>query len=132
MAHLLDTNIISHIVRYPRSPVARRLHGSRPGTVFTSIVVAAEARFGLLKRSASSLSGRLEELLEQIEVIPFEAPADQRYAEVRVALEKAGQPIGSNDMLIAAHALALDCILVTANEREFRRVPGLKVENWLG
>lgn len=131
MPHLLDTNVISHIVRHPRSPAARRLHGSRPGTVLTSIVVAAEARFGVLKRSASALSIRLEELLDQIEVIPFEAPADQRYAELRVALERIGQPIGSNDMLIAAHALALDCILVTANEREFRRVPGLKVENWL-
>lgn len=131
MSYLLDTNIVSDIVRHPIGLPARRLRASQAGAVLTSIIVAAEARFGLLKKSSTALRGRLDELFDQVEVVPFETPADQRYAEIRVALEHAGTPIGANDMLIAAHALALDCTLVTANEREFRRVPGLRVENWL-
>jgi tRNA(fMet)-specific endonuclease VapC len=131
MPFLLDTNIVSHIVRHPRGAAAQRFRKLSPGTALTSIIVAAEARFGVLKRSATKLAGRLEELFEQIEIAPFEAPADLRYAELRVDLERRGKLIGSNDMLIAAHALALDCTLITANEGEFRRVPGLRVENWL-
>ena len=76
-------------------------------------------------------AARALELLDKLSVAAFEAPADTFYGEIRTRLERAGTPIGSNDMLIAAHALSLDCTLVTANEREFRRVPGLKVENWL-
>lgn len=132
MAYLLDTNILSDIVRNPRSPTARRVRGLGPGAACTSVIVAAEARFGLLKKSSTALAARLDELFELIDVIPFEPPADRIYAEIRVELERAGTPIGANDLWIAAHALALDCTLVTANEREFRRVPGLKVENWLG
>jgi tRNA(fMet)-specific endonuclease VapC len=131
MRFLLDTNIVSHIIRHPRGPAAQHFRELSSGAAFTSIIVAAEARFGALKKSAARLSGRLEELFEQIEIVPFEGPADLRYAELRVDLERRGKLIGSNDMLIAAHALALDCTLVTANEREFRRVSGLRVENWL-
>jgi tRNA(fMet)-specific endonuclease VapC len=69
-------------------------------------------------------------VLESIDAAAWESPADLHYGELRAALERAGTPIGSNDMLIAAHALALNCTPVTANEREFRRVPGLTVENW--
>jgi tRNA(fMet)-specific endonuclease VapC len=70
-------------------------------------------------------------ILSAIEVLPFEEPADQRYGELRADLERRGASIGPNDMLIAAHALMLDCIVVTANVREFSRVRGLRVENWL-
>jgi len=73
----------------------------------------------------------VETVLSVIEVGPFEADADRHYAEIRAALEKKGTPIGANDMLIAAHARALGTMCVTANVTEFRRVPGLKVENWL-
>ncbi len=131
MPYLLDTNIISDIVRFPRGPASRRLRVESTGNVLTSIIVAAEARFGLLKASSTRLSTRLSELFDQIEVVAFEPPADHRYAELRFHLEQGGHPIGANDMLIAAHALALGCTLVTANEKEFRRVPGLSVENWL-
>ncbi len=129
--YLLDTNVVSDVLRHPTGPAARRLNTLEPGTGFTSIIVAAEARFDLLKKSASRLATRLDELFEQIEVLPFLSPADRRYAELRVELERRGRPIGANDLLIAAHALALNCTLVTANEREFRRVPGLRVENWI-
>jgi len=130
MPYLLDTNIISDIVRFPRGRAARRLRIESAGNVLTSIIVAAEARFGL-KASSTRLSTRLSELFDQIEVVAFDLPADHRYAELRFHLEQRGHPIGANDMLIAAHALALECTLVTANEKEFRRVPGLSVDNWL-
>lgn len=131
MTFLLDTNIVSQAIRYPASPAAFRILAAPPGELITSIIVAAEARFGLRKDDSKRLTARLEEFFERVPVLPFEAPAELRYAELRVALEKRGTPIGANDMLIAAHALALECTLVTANERGFRRVPGLKVENWL-
>jgi len=96
----------------------------------TSIIVVAESKFGLQKNRAFRLTARLDDFLERLETAAFESPADEHYAALRVHLERAGTPIGSNDMLIAAHTLALDCTLVSANEREFRRVPGLRVENW--
>lgn len=99
--------------------------------ICTSIVVAAELHFGARKRDSKRLTTQLEAILSLIEIVPLEAPADRRYAELRNSPEQQGEPIGPNDMLIAAHALALDCILVTANSREFTRVPGLAVENWL-
>lgn len=70
-------------------------------------------------------------MLFGLSVRSWDAPADHVYGRIRADLQRRGQPIGSNDLLIAAHALALDCILVTDNEREFSRVPGLRVENWL-
>jgi tRNA(fMet)-specific endonuclease VapC len=97
----------------------------------TSIIVAAELRFGALKRGSRALAARIESLLERIEVAPLLPPADSVYADLRASLEKNGKPIGANDMFIAAHALALGCTLVTDNVREFSRVKGLAVENWL-
>jgi tRNA(fMet)-specific endonuclease VapC len=131
MPFLLDTNIISHIIREPKGPAARRLTHHQAGEVITSIIVAGEVLFGLMRKAATVQQARLEALLTRVPAAPFAEPAERRYAELRWQLEQRGSPIGANDMLIAAHALALDCTLVTANEREFRRVPGLKVENWL-
>ena len=101
------------------------------GRVCTSIVVAAELRFGAAKKGSKRLTAQLETVLAALDILPFDEPADRRYGEIRAALERAGTPIGANDLLIAAHALAHGLILVTANEDEFRRVPGLVVENWL-
>lgn len=131
MPFLLDTNIISDIIRRPKGAAARTFRHHPRADLLTSIIVAGEIRFGLLKKSAQVQSARLDELLQWMVVAPFEPPADHRYAELRYVLEERGTPIGANDMLIAAHALALDCTLVTANEDEFRRVPGLRAENWL-
>ena len=130
MRYLLDTNSLSDIVKHPGSSAERRFADTPIGSLLTSIIVVAEIRFGQRKNKAFKTAKRLEQLLETIEVVPFEAPADECYATLRVELERAGTPTGGNDMLIAAHALALDATLVTANEREFRRVPGLRVENW--
>ena len=129
--YLLDTNILSDLVRYPQGIVATRIASVGERSVFTSIVVAAELRFGASKRGSSRLTQQLEAILTAIEILPLEEPADQHYGEVRALLERKGLMIGPNDLLIASHALVLDSAVVTANQREFSRVPGLKVENWL-
>lgn len=129
--YLLDTNVLSDLVRYPQGRIAQRIAHVGEKAVCTSIVVASELRFGAAKKNAEKLTAQVEAILAAMTVHPFEPPADRVYAKLRHYLEQAGRPIGPNDMLIAAHALATDCILVTANKREFARVPGLTVENWL-
>ena len=101
------------------------------GTVCTSIVVAAELRFGARKLGSSGLTRKLDDLLATLPVLPLEAGADETYAAIRLQLEQAGTLIGPNDLLIAAHALDLGLTLVTDNVDEFARVAGLGVENWL-
>lgn len=128
---LLDTNIVSDLVRHPQGRTATKIAELGEDAVATSIIVAAELRYGAAKKGSERLASQLETILGAMELIPFEAPADATYGNVRVALEAAGTPIGGNDLLIAAQALALDMIVVTANESEFGRVHGLKVENWL-
>lgn len=129
--YLLDTNILSDLVRYPQGRIAARIASVGEGAICTSIIVAAELRFGAEKRGSERLTDQLERILSVIDVQPFEAPADAAYARLRAQLEAAGLPIGGNDMLIAAHALATESVVVTNNEREFARVAGLSVENWL-
>ncbi len=129
---LLDTNIVSDLVRNPQGRVAGKIAKVGEDRIATSIIVASELRYGAAKKGSVRLVRQLEAVLGALAVFPLEAPADERYGEVRVVLEKAGRPIGANDLLIAAHALALDLVLVTANVREFKRVRGLQVENWLG
>ena len=99
--------------------------------VCTSIIVAAELRFGAEKRSSKRLAGQIATVLAAIEILPFAPPADASYALIRSTLEKAGRPMGANDLLIAAHTLALGHTLVSDNEQEFRRIRGLTIENWL-
>jgi tRNA(fMet)-specific endonuclease VapC len=129
--YLLDTNILSDVIRDSRGRTAERIADLERGAVCTSIIVAAELRFGAVKSRSVRLSTRVAELLDTLDVVAFEAPADIAYAKLRARLEERGRPIGGNDLLIAAHTLALDLTLVTANEREFSRVPDLRVENWL-
>jgi len=131
--YLLDTNILTVLIDDPHGPVARRVADviSARGIVCTSIIVAAESRFGAAKKRSDRLRGQVEELLGEIAVLPLEPDADEYYTELRADLERRGQPIGGNDMFIAAHALATDSILVTNNAREFSKVKGLRIENWL-
>lgn len=129
--YLLDTNILSHLVRQPQGPVATRIASVGEEKVFTSIVVACELRYGAAKRASARLTRQVETVLAAVEILPFEADADRHYAAIRTALERRGTPIGANDMLIAAHARALDAVCVADNTSEFKRVPALKVENWL-
>ncbi|MFN6484665.1 MULTISPECIES: type II toxin-antitoxin system VapC family toxin [unclassified Nostoc] len=99
--------------------------------ICTSIIVACESRFGARKKNSQKLIEKLEIILDSIEILALTHPVEQYYAEIRTDLEQLGKPIGGNDLLIAAHSLTLGLTLVTANTREFSRVPNLKVENWL-
>lgn len=128
---LLDTNILSDLVRNPQGRIAKRIAREGEKSICTSIVVASELRFGAEKSGSERLASQLEAILAVIDIVPLEEPADRQYARIRKYLEDRGTPIGPNDLLIAAHALALDQTVITANDREFSRVPGLKVENWL-
>jgi tRNA(fMet)-specific endonuclease VapC len=132
MAYLLDTNMLSEAVRDANGGVAQRIRQAL-GTsqIVTSIIVAGELRFGGIKRGSRRLIQRIEQVLTAIDVLALAPPVDAIYAKVRADLENRGQPIGGNDLWIAAHALALRHTLVTANAREFGRVPGLVSENWL-
>ena len=127
---MLDINIVSELIRNPGGRAAQRATQARD-TVCVSIIVAAELRYGCAKKASPSLLRRVGEFLSEVPVLPFGAPADSAYGTIRAELEAAGRPIGSNDLLIAAHACSLDAILVTANTREFQRVTGLKLENWM-
>ena len=129
--YLLDTNIVSDLVRHPRGKIAAKIAAVGENSVATSIIVAAELRYGAAKKGSQRLSERVDLVLDAFEVIPFESPADKTYGDVRAALQKAGTLIGPNDLLIAAQALTLSLALVTDNTREFARVDGVKLENWL-
>lgn len=131
MRYFLDTNIVSDLVRNPQGRVAERIRKVGEAKICTSIIVAAELRYGATKKGSRRLTTQLETVLAALEVLPFEVPADAHYGSVRTRLEQAGKPIGANDLLIAAQALSLGYTLVTDNEREFCRVPGLRSENWL-
>lgn len=136
---LLDTNIISHLMKNPTGIVAHRVrqitNGLAPNSpqapVCTSVVVQCELQYGMAKNPSAKLHAAYAVAMQYIPVLPLEPLAAQHYSQLRVALESAGTPIGPNDTLIAAHALSLGCTLVTDNEIEFRRVLGLQVDNWL-
>jgi tRNA(fMet)-specific endonuclease VapC len=129
--YLLDTNVLSDLLRNPGGRAVQRAALVGDTTICTSIVVACELRYGAAKKGSARLSERVESLLESLEVLPLDKESDRRYAEIRLHFDQRGRPIGPNDLLIAAHALALDLTMVTANVEEFTRVPGLRVENWL-
>jgi tRNA(fMet)-specific endonuclease VapC len=129
--YLLDTNTLSHLIRQPQGRVAERIAEVGEANVLTSVIVACELRYGAAKRGSRRLTKQVEAVLGALTIRPLESNAERRYAAIRVALEKQGTPIGAHDMLIAAHARAIGAVCVTDNVSEFRRVPGLKVENWL-
>ncbi len=129
MRYLLDTNILSVAVRQPHGSLAMLL-ARRQLEVMTSVVVAAELRFGAAKARSTRLAASIEEILSGVPILPFESPADETYATLRADLERRGRPLAGNDLLIAAHALTLGSVLVTA-DAAFGDVPGLVVENWL-
>ena len=131
LRYLLDTNIISDLVRQPRGPVARRISEVGEDAICTSIIVAAELRYGAQKSGSLQLAERVDLLLSALEILPLESPVEHRYAEIRHHLAQQGTPIGPNDLLIAAQVLAAYLTLVTASTREFERIPSLRIENWI-
>ena len=132
--YLLDTNILSDMMRNPSGVAAQRfqkLAQSAPNVkLCTSVVVQCELLFGLRRRTHPRWQTHYEKLLESVELLPLNSAVVPSYASLRSLLESTGTPIGPNDTLIAAHALTIDAILVTA-DAEFLRIPGLQVENWL-
>ncbi|WP_323374682.1 type II toxin-antitoxin system VapC family toxin [Skermanella rosea] len=129
--YMLDTNIVSDLIRNPAGKAAHRIMSVGDKALCTSIVVAGELRYGCARKSSPKLTRKVDEILSVIPVLPFDVPADADYGRIRCELEQAGLSIGGNDLLIAAHAMVLGLTLVTANTREFSRVSGLRVENWL-
>lgn len=129
--YMLDTNIISDMIRNPFGSVAGQIEKLGHQDICTSIIVAAELRYGCAKKGSPKLLARVEGVLETIPVLPLDVPADGEYGGIRAELEAAGQGIGLNDLLIAAHAYTLGLTLVTDNTREFKRIRGLSVQNWL-
>jgi tRNA(fMet)-specific endonuclease VapC len=126
---LLDTNIVSQLIREPQGIVASHIERVGEERVCINVVVAAELRFGARKRRSSRLTRQVNKILGAFEILPLETPVEEHYAEIRDFLERKGEPIGANDLFIAAHARALGLTLVTENRREFSRVPSLKVAN---
>ncbi len=131
MRYLLDTNIVSDLVRNPQGRVAERIGKIGEAQICTSIIVAAELRYGSVKKGSPQLTAQLEAVLGALDVLAFEPPADAAYGQIRTRLEQAGRPIGGNDLLIAAQAMALGHTVVSDNEKEFARIDGLAHENWL-
>jgi len=118
---MLDTNIISDIVRHPAGKIFKQIKKNGEETICTSIIVAAELRYGIHKKDSSRLTKQVEAILSHIDILALNPPADTHYSKLRV----------SNDMLIASHAMALDLTLISANIKEFSRIPNLKLNNWL-
>ena len=131
ITHLLDTNIVSDLVRRPRGVVRDRIAEIGPDAVGVNVIVAAELRYGCIKKGSSALTKQVDQILNAINILPLEAGLEHHYARIRRDLDIRGTPIGPNDFLIAAHVVQLNCCLVTANREEFGRVPELRVENWL-
>ena len=131
MKYLLDTNVCIDYLNGRFPSVAERIRRSPPQELVISSVVVAELRYGA-DRSVNRRGNhqRLDILIAEIPCVDFDLAAASAYGRVRAELEAQGRPIGANDMLIAAHAMALDVVLVTDNLREFERVKGLELESW--
>ena len=130
MQRTLDTNICSYILRRHPQAMLQRFAGLSASGLWLSAIVAAELRFGAVKLGTPRLLAAVEQWLSGFDLRPWPLAAPHEYARIRAALQQAGQPIGGMDLLIAAHALAEDSVLVTNNAREFERVPGLAIEVW--
>jgi len=131
MRYMLDTNIVSYAMRARPKAVLDRLRLVRADETCISAITHAELRFGAARSPARiKYDALIDTFVARVAVVPFDGVAGARYADVRAALEATGMPIGDLDTLIASHALACACVLVTNNVREFARVPGLAVEDW--
>jgi tRNA(fMet)-specific endonuclease VapC len=131
MRRTLDTNICSYILRRHPASMVERFAALDRQQLWLSAIVAAELRFGAAKLASPKFSAAVESWLAGFDVRPWPVEAAHHYAQLRAALERAGKPVGGMDMLIAAHALAQDSVVITNNARAFHRVPGLAVEEWV-
>lgn len=130
MRRTLDTNICSYILRRHPAEMIERFASLDKSQLWLSAIVAAELRFGAAKLASPRFQAAIEAWLAGFEVLPWPVDAAHHYAQIRSELERAGKPIGGMDLLIAAHAMAEDSVVITNNAREFHRVPRLAVEEW--
>lgn len=131
MKLMLDTNICIYLIKQRPEIVLKRFLDYQLGEIGISSVTLAELRYGVAKsRHRRENANALDEFIIPLEIAPFDEAAAQAYGDIRAALEKSGTPIGSMDMMIAAHAVAMGVTLVTNNTREFSRVPNLCVVDW--
>jgi tRNA(fMet)-specific endonuclease VapC len=130
--YLLDTDTFVYIRRGRPVQARARFDRLEPGEAVLSVIAYGELAYGIEKKGVGAEPWHvLEELIQIIRVVPLPMEAANVYGSIRAMLAKKGETIGSNDLWIAAHAKLMNLILVTNNEREFRRVPGLKIENWI-
>ncbi len=130
MKYLLDTNICIYIINERPKAVRERFRRLAASEVGVSSITVAELAFGVSKSGSARNRAALQAFLVPLDIAAFDLAAALAYGDLRANLQRRGQPIGPLDLQIAAHALSLDAILVTNNEREFRKVPGLSLENW--
>lgn len=132
MKYLLDTNIVAYCINKKPIEVLTRLHQVPWSEICLSTIVIAELWHGVAKsQHIEKNRAALKNFLEPFQIVNFDTRAAEFYGLVRADLERQGSIIGSNDLLISAHALSLNLTLVTNNVREFERVGGLKIENWI-
>ncbi len=132
MRYMLDTNICIYLIKRQPREVIDKFQGIAPGEIAISSVTVAEMMYGVAKSQHKEKNkSALESFLAPLEIVDFDFKAAQHYGTVRTDLEKMGTPIGAYDLMIAAHALSLDLVLVTNNEREFQRISDLIIENWV-
>jgi tRNA(fMet)-specific endonuclease VapC len=126
----LDTNICSYVLRRHPSQMVLRFQELNRDQLWLSAIVAAELRFGAAKLGSDRFSGAVESWLAGFELLPWPLEATHHYASMRSELQRIGTPVGNLDLMIAAHALAEDSVVITNNAREFLRIPGVAVEEW--
>jgi tRNA(fMet)-specific endonuclease VapC len=135
MKYMLDTNIVSYLLRGQFASLEQRILNTEYDQVCISVITAGELAYGFARATPSrrmvSMQAKLTALLQAIQTRPLPDGAGGQYGQIRSILEKKGTPIGGNDLWLAAHALEEDLVLVTNNIREFERVKGLKLENWV-
>lgn len=131
MMYLLDTNICIYVINHKPQQVFERFRQYQLGQLAVSSITASELAFGVEKSGSERNKQALKKFLSPLEILPYDEQAIWHYAQLHHDLQSKGQTIGSLDMLIAAHALALDVVLVTNNTKEFERIERLKLENWV-
>ena len=131
MKYLIETNICIFIMNKRPPAVIRKFKRFELGEIGISTITVSELQYGVAKSNHRKKNAdRLEEFLAPLEIIPYDQPAANVYGDIRFQLEKRGEPIGPLDLLIAAHAVSRDLIIITNNDKEFKRIKSLKVENW--
>jgi tRNA(fMet)-specific endonuclease VapC len=130
--YMLDTNICIYLIKNNPPQVRPHFERLQPGEILLSSIVLAELMYGISKSQYKNRNlAALELFLMPLEIVQLDMAAAEKYGDIRAILEQSGRTIGGNDLLIAAHAISLDATLITNNEKEFARVSGLRLENWV-